>query len=57
MDYPCETNYDFLRQHYPHQVKGSKFDDFLSARFTSSPTQFYIQFLIVMRAYPMGSKS
>jgi len=29
--------YDFLRRHYPHQVKGSKFDDFLSARNTSSP--------------------
>ena len=23
--------YDFLRRHYPHQVKGSKFDYFLSA--------------------------
>ena len=24
-------NVDFLRWHYPYQVKGSKFDDFLSA--------------------------
>ncbi len=23
--------FDFLRRHYPHQVKGSKFDNFLSA--------------------------
>ena len=29
--------YDFLRRHYPHQVKGSKFGYFLSACFTSSP--------------------
>ena len=28
---------DFLRRHYPHQVKGSKFRYFLSACFTSSP--------------------
>ena len=28
---------DFLRRHYPHQVKGSKFGYFLSACFTSSP--------------------
>ena len=28
---------DFLRRHYPHQVKGSKFGHFLSACFTSSP--------------------
>ena len=28
---------DFLRRHYPHQVKGSKFGYFLSARVTSSP--------------------
>ena len=30
-------HHDFLRRHYPHQVKGSKFDYFLSACFTSSP--------------------
>ena len=30
-------SYDFLRRHYPHQVKGSKFDYFLSACYTSSP--------------------
>ena len=29
--------HDFLRRHYPHQVKGSKFGYFLSACFTSSP--------------------
>ena len=28
---------DFLRRHYPHQVKGSKVDSFLSACITSSP--------------------
>ena len=28
---------DFLRRHYPHQVKGSKFGYFLSACSTSSP--------------------
>ena len=28
---------DFLRRHYPHQVKGSKLGYFLSACFTSSP--------------------
>ena len=28
---------DFLRRHYPYQVKGSKFGYFLSACFTSSP--------------------
>ncbi len=30
-------HYDFLRRHYPYQVKGSKFDYFFSARLTSSP--------------------
>lgn len=34
---PKESNYDSLRRHYPHQVPGSKFDDFLSACNTSSP--------------------
>ena len=29
--------YDFLRRHYPYQVKGSKLGYFLSACFTSSP--------------------
>ena len=29
--------HDFLRRHYPHQVKGSKFGHFLSACITSSP--------------------
>lgn len=33
MDASCKkfAVYDFLRRHYPHQVKGSKFDYFLSA--------------------------
>jgi hypothetical protein len=32
-DASCKKSlwYDFLRRHYPHQVKGSKLDDFLSA--------------------------
>ena len=35
---PVKTHRDdFLRRHYPHQVKGSKFEHFLSARMTSSP--------------------
>ena len=30
---PCKnSSHDFLRRHYPHQVKGSKFAHFLSAR-------------------------
>ena len=29
--------YDFLRRHYPYQVKGSKLDYFFSACLTSSP--------------------
>ena len=35
----CKKSYnnDFLRRHYPHQVKGSKVDSFLSACITSSP--------------------
>ena len=32
-DTSCKKSwYDFLRRHYPHQVIGSKLDDFLSAR-------------------------
>jgi len=30
----------FLRWHYPHQVKGSKFDYFLSARLRAPPDFF-----------------
>ena len=35
----CKKSYnnDFLRRHYPHQVKGSKVGSFLSACITSSP--------------------
>ena len=29
-----------LRRHYPHQVNGSKLDDFLSARHTRTPPFF-----------------
>lgn len=29
--------YDFLRRHYPHQVKGSKFENFLSACYIQAP--------------------
>lgn len=38
---PQESIYGFLRRHYPHQVKGSKFNHFLSACFTSSPVLNY----------------
>ena len=34
--------YDFLRRHYPHQVKGSKFDDFLSACYYKLPCSVLI---------------
>ena len=38
-DASCKKSmcHDFLRRHYPHQVKGSKFGYFLSACSTSSP--------------------
>ena len=36
---------DFLRRHYPHQVKGSKFGYFLSACNTSSPV--FISFISI----------
>jgi len=43
LDASCKKSlcHDFLRRHYPHQVKGSKFDYFLSACFTSSPVFVY----------------
>ena len=48
MWYPPATEQNlFLRRHYPHQVKGSKFDYFLSACFTSSPV--FISFLSIHR--------
>ena len=46
---------DFLRRHYPHQVKGSKFGYFLSACSTSSPVfvcyTHYIQPKTIMQAF------
>ena len=46
-DASCKKSlyHDFLRRHYPHQVKGSKFGYFLSACFTSSPVFIYIMLL------------
>ena len=47
LDASCKKSlcHDFLRRHYPHQVKGSKFDYFLSACFTSSPV--FISFISI----------
>ena len=44
MDYPCKANYDFLRRHYPNQVKGSKFDYFLSACSYKLPCIYFVQY-------------
>ena len=38
---------DFLRRHYPHQVKGSKFDYFLSACCHKLPC-FYLRILYIV---------
>ena len=38
---PKESNYDFLRRHYPHQVKGSKLITSSQPANTSSPVYFY----------------
>ena len=67
-DAPCKKSVcnDFLRRHYPHQVKGSKFGYFLSACFTSSPvfisvisihrilqkTSTYPKLIFSVQAYP-----
>jgi len=42
--------YHFLRRHYPHPVKGSKFTYFLSARLTSSPVFVYIMIVLLFSA-------
>ena len=43
MDYLLNSNYDFLRRHYPYQVKGSKFDYFLSACQYKLPLHFQLE--------------
>ena len=37
-------NHDFLRRHYPHQVKGSKFDYFLSACKHKLPCFYFVRY-------------
>jgi len=43
--------YDFLRRHYPYQVKGSKLGYFLSACFTSSPVFTCIYYTAIKAAF------
>ena len=39
---PVKNPCDFLRRHYPHQVIGSKFGYFLSARVYKLPCIYFV---------------